>query len=1312
VSDEFDESIPRLPEGIPYTGDLDSALELSSSGSFTINTTDYTFNHPSPYAAIIQGVTATAGTHTHDCSNMAVTTKTAQATEGEFIAEHYYVMLDSSDASDRIKLLKYYKSTTGGAAFWYDTGTGNTTNKYGSNLTGTFVKGTDSSKVVGTGTSFLSEIKAGDVLQLGTEDIRVASVKSDTILFLSSATSTTHNGVTGRVPNIRIDKKNDCIIARIYKTGANAYSIFNYAKRSAIGSVASKTVRLTASQYVIPYTLADTESATITFTASATNFGTEDRTYKFYVDNVLKQTTTNTDDEEEFVLADGDEPANGEQITVKVEIIQGSTTVIDSTSIYGIKDGAEAFTVILDNEAHTIPATETGAPITFSNSGTNIKVFLGTTALNYGTSGANTFSVTANASGITKGTPTGSGTNWYSGVATAMGASTRSATITYSIVARDAAEVATTFTKIQSFSKGNDGVDADALTSTSSTVNGVTTVSFSDGSNFTINDGTTKGVAAIFASSSAGASQSYTQGSLEYVNYYEYTGAKPTLPVSGLTWVKYVGEAGDSEGVLPIYAEDASGTNASFTLGSRTFVNFYEWTVSAPTSVPSGLTYVKFIGTDGTSTLRANLSNDIHTIPAEFNGANGNFTGASTTLTILEGTTDVTSSWSISTAVSSGTTISGAGTASVAVTAMNNSTTSGTVTFTATRTNYATLTAVFSFTKQNAAEEGDPAIVYRIGGATGAVTKNTNGTFTPANFTANAQKIDGENTPASTTDGTLKVYRNGSATASATATGASSISWPVTSGTTTIKVDLIVGTTIVDSETIPIVSDGTSPISFTLSNHAFNVACDNSGTPLANAFVGSGTDLKVFEGDNPLSYSSGGGSAGTFSIFANGGATVATNVTRASATAPAPGVYGAYYVELGDITAMSADTGDITFTVAGKRHNGTVFPAFDVVQSFTKVRGGDSVDFYFKRIVAGGSLANPGSAATSNGWNTNASTFAGLSGTLYAIKGTLSGTTWSWGVPYAIETSLVREIAVYRRNSVAFSDNGTFRFAAPNHATTALRTDLLTAPTSWSTIPLNTQIDGDVVYKSICLVTGEPGQTVTPSWGLPKIYTERTDGEDAFNAVLGWTSRVVPRDSSGNPDLTGTGNTVTLYRGGALYGTFSVTTSATNITAAAPGSGNPLSYGAATNWGNTSTDLATIVYTVTPVVGGVNQASIILTSTFTLAPVGAIGNTGFLFVTSLPTASNYEEGQVVIVEASAGAAQQGYIKSGAQGGGSWTARDIVNHEIIFANAIRSEQLQISSSDGSASGIFMNSTAGNNSIEIYDGTTLRVKIGKL
>ena len=472
VSDEFDENIPRLPEGVPYTGDIDSSLEISSSGSFTITTTDYIFNHPSPYAAIIQGVSATTATHTHDCSNMAVTTKTEQADDGEFIVEHYYVMLDSSDTADRIKLLKYYKPTTGsGASFWYNTGTGNTTDGYGSNLTGTFLKEANSSKVTGSSTSFLSEIKAGDVLKLGTEEIRVSSVKDNTTLFLEIASTTAHSGVTGKIPNIRIDKRNDCIIARVYKTGANAYSRFNYAKRSAIGSVASKTARLTASQYVLPYTLAGTESTTLTFTGTATNFEEGNRTYKFYVDNVLKQTTTNTSDSHTFVLADGDEPANSAQKTIKLEIIQENVTAIDSTSIYGIKDGSNAFTVILTNEAHTIPADENGLALTYANSGTDIRVFLGSTALTYATSGANTFSVavasdtdiTVNASPSTVSTYT----RRY-GVASGMANSAFQASITYNVTTRDSEGTATVFTKVQSITKGNAGASAKVVNLTAS----------------------------------------------------------------------------------------------------------------------------------------------------------------------------------------------------------------------------------------------------------------------------------------------------------------------------------------------------------------------------------------------------------------------------------------------------------------------------------------------------------------------------------------------------------------------------------------------------------------------------------------------------------------------------------------------------------------------------------------------------------------------------------------------------------------------------------------------------------------------------
>ena len=144
-------------------------------------------------------------------------------------------------------------------------------------------------------------------------------------------------------------------------------------------------------------------------------------------------------------------------------------------------------------------------------------------------------------------------------------------------------------------------IDADALTATSTTVNGVTTIEFSDGTSFTINDGDTAGVVPIFASNVAGDSQSYTQGSLPYVNYYEYTNTKPTLPVAGLTWVKYIGEDGDSQGVVPIYADSAAGLNATFIFNNQEYVNFYEWASpeTSPTTIPPGLTYVKYVGTDG-----------------------------------------------------------------------------------------------------------------------------------------------------------------------------------------------------------------------------------------------------------------------------------------------------------------------------------------------------------------------------------------------------------------------------------------------------------------------------------------------------------------------------------------------------------------------------------------------------------------------------------------------------------------------------------------------------------------------------------------
>ena len=327
----------------------------------------------------------------------------------------------------------------------------------------------------------------------------------------------------------------------------------------------------------------------------------------------------------------------------------------------------------------------------------------------------------------------------------------------------------------------------------------------------------------------------------------------------------------------------------------------------------------------------------------------------------------------------------------------------------------------------------------------------------------------------------------------------------------------------------------------------------------------------------------------------------------------------------------------------------------------------------------------------------------------------MSGTTWTWGTAYALDGAVAQELYIYNLNVQSPTTNGSYQFADTSSAA------VWTTPTGgWSKSPPSLASDGDIVYVSAAVVTGNPGSTVAPSWSTGVVHSRREDGApgapgaagvDAFNVVLGWTSRVVPRNASNNPDLSSTANTVTLYKGGTLYGSYSLPAAnvvGSNITPDTTGSGGGtgvLNYGTAANM---TADEATITYGVIPVVGGVNQATIYVTSTLTLAPIGGIGNTGFLFVTTLPAPAAYDVGQVVIVEASAGAAQQGYIKVGAV----WVARDIVNHEIIFANAIRSDQLEISRTSAqagaSADRVFIN----DNAIQIFAGGTLRVKLGNL
>ena len=984
VSDEFDESIPRLPEGVPYTGDLDSALELSSSGSFTINTTNYIFNHPSPYAAVIQGVNATTATHTQDCSNMTVTTKIAQANEGEFIVEHYYVMLDSSDTSDRIKLLKYYKSTTGGASFWYDTGTGNTTDKYGSNLTGTFLKGDDSSKVIGMGTSFLSEIKAGDVLQLGTEDIRVASVKSDTLLFLSSATSTFHDDVTGKIPNIRIDKKNDCVIARIYKTGANAYSRFNYAKRSAIGSIdgidgnPALTARLTANQYVIPYDSTDNEATTITFTATATNFEAGNRTYKFYVDDgtttTLKQTTTNTLDTHTFELADGDEPANGSQKTIKLEIIQGSTTAIDSTSIYGVKDGESAFTVVFTNEAHTISADEGGSPLTFANSGTDIRVFKGSTRLTYATSGANTFEVavlsdtdiTVNASPTTEQFAIANDTRRY-GIASGMANADTSASITYSITARSDDAIDTVLTKVQSFTKGNAGPGAKVVNLTASQY----VIPYD-----LANDETTTITLTATAKNISGS---------KIYKFYVNDGSTTTLiPGTGTTGGTQTTTGNAVTCNIPQNLEPANGEQITVRVDI----------VQASAVISTDSTSIYGIK-DGENAFTAILTNEAHTIPADENGLALTYANSGTDIRVFLGSTALTygtgnNQFSVSVAPTN-ITESLLGSASIATfgvtndtrrfqplqtSAMANSAFQASITYTITARNgegtATVLTKVQSFTKGNA---GPGAKVVNLTASKYVIPYTlANSETTDITFTAVAKNTSGS-----------KIYKfyvdDGTGAALITTTGGTQTTTgntvtcalhdslePANGEQITVRVDVTSDGTIVASDSTSIygVKDGSDAFTVILTNEAHTIPATSAGVP--RTYANSGTDIRVFLGSTALAYGTG---ANQFTVTAASGNDIDPNASPSTVST----YTRSYGVASGMLNNAFADF--ITYTIVAKNGEGTA-TTFTKIQSFTK--GNDGVSFtgtaeYYKLTNSSSEPSRYSSGTTiDTGWSTTPQT--------------------------------------------------------------------------------------------------------------------------------------------------------------------------------------------------------------------------------------------------------------------------------------------------------------------------------------------------
>lgn len=256
-------------------------------------------------------------------------------------------------------------------------------------------------------------------------------------------------------------------------------------------------------------------------------------------------------------------------------------------------------------------------------------------------------------------------------------------------------------------------------------------------------------------------------------------------------------------------------------------------------------------GADGSSAIMAVLTNDSHVIPTDKNGNNGNYTGASTTIIVYEGATDVSSSWTATATASSGVigTLNGK-----TYTVTNMTTDTGYVDIVVSRSGYPSITKRFNLSKSKKGEDGTTPTTYWLVVDTSAIAKAKNGSYTPTKITVTSKSQTGTSAPTNysgrfriseSTDGITFTTKYTSSSNQATYTYPASGSFP--SNLKAIKVELFEagGTSnLLDEQVIPVVVDGidgTDSVIATVWTPDGNIIKNSQGTLRATVTVYKGT---------------------------------------------------------------------------------------------------------------------------------------------------------------------------------------------------------------------------------------------------------------------------------------------------------------------------------------------------------------------------------------------------------------------------------------------------------------------------------------
>ena len=388
----------------------------------------------------------------------------------------------------------------------------------------------------------------------------------------------------------------------------------------------ARIVTLAADKYVVTFDAAGNESPSsqvIGLTASAQNFGLSTVYYEFYKNQSLQGSRGTTNLFEVNTVAE--KPTASAPVTYEVRVFTqssaGDVISTDSLTLFGIQpgsdgtDGTDAVTALLTNESHTFPADTSGNIASFVGGTTDMQVFEGVTdkTSQYVISSSNGAGMTATDSGNTV-TITGMSHDSGSVKITATSASVsldKTMSLSKAKTGTDgtSAKLLTITSDSPVFSfvsaSSDDAIDNEILlTITQQNLSG--TVSTSD---LVIKDkdGATLSNPTLLASVSSGTGQ--VSGSITFSG--TVGGIKTKLPLD-----------------ITVSKDSLSDTLKIFKVEGGTGGSD---------------------GSDGTSAVTALLTNDSHTLPVSSSGNVISFAGANTDIIVFQGTSDVTSQYTVNT---------------------------------------------------------------------------------------------------------------------------------------------------------------------------------------------------------------------------------------------------------------------------------------------------------------------------------------------------------------------------------------------------------------------------------------------------------------------------------------------------------------------------------------------------------------------------------------------------------------------------------------------------------------------------------------